>query len=93
VQRGPDGAFVFVVSTANQTNHIAKMRPIKVAQIDNGEALIDDGLEIGETVVVDGQYKLQDGSKVRPADPMGGTGSAHKKWQGKSEGTNQIQKP
>ena len=95
VQRGPDGAFAFVVSAAkdNPTNQIAKMRPIKVAQIDNGEALIDDGLEAGETVVVDGQYKLQDGSRVKPAEPAGGSGGAHKKWPGKSQGTNQVNKP
>jgi multidrug efflux system membrane fusion protein len=93
VQRGPDGAFAFVVSTTDQTNHIAKMRPIKVAQIDNGEALIDDGLEAGETVVVDGQYKLQDGSRVKPAEPAGGPGGARKKWPGKSQGTNQVNKP
>ena len=94
VQRGPDGAFAFVVSAAkdNPTNQIAKMRPIKVAQIDNGEALIDDGLEAGETVVVDGQYKLQDGSRVRPSAPAGG-GGLRKNWQGKNSGTNQIQKP
>lgn len=95
VQRGPDGAFAFVVSDApdGSTNRIAKMRPIKVAQIDNGEALIDDGLEPGEVVVVDGQYKLQDGSKIRPAAPAGGSGSSRKNWPGKNSGTNQIQKP
>jgi len=95
VQRGPDGAFAFIVSAAkdNPTNQIAKMRPIKVAQIDNGEALIDDGLKAGETVVVDGQYKLQDGSRVKPAEPAGGPGGARKKWPGKSQGTNQVNKP
>jgi multidrug efflux system membrane fusion protein len=81
VQRGPDGAFAFVVS-GSQTN-----------QIDNGEALISDGLQPGEVVVVDGQYKLQDGSKIRPAEPTGGSGGARKNWQGKNPGTNQVNKP
>ena len=40
------------------------MRPIKVAQTEGNEALIDDGLQSGEQVVVDGQYKLQPGSRV-----------------------------
>jgi len=40
------------------------MRPVTVNQIDNGLALIDDGLQEGEQVVVDGQYKLQPGAKV-----------------------------
>ena len=92
VQRGPDGAFAFVVS-GDTTNQTVKMRPIKVAQIDNGEALIDDGLKAGEVVVVDGQYKLQDGSKIRAAEPAGAAGGSRKKWPDKSQGTNQVKKP
>ena len=84
VQRGPDGSFAYVAS-GEATNQTVKMRPIKVAQIDNGEALIADGLTPGEIVVVDGQYKLQDGSKVRPAESSGGgSGGGHKKGQDKS---------
>jgi len=95
VQRGPNGAFAFVVSEApdGSTNRIARMRSIKVAQIDNGEALIDDGLDAGETVVVDGQYKLQDGSKVRPVAPTGDASGARKSWPRKNPCANQIQKP
>ena len=92
VQRGPDGAFAFVVS-GDTTNQTVKMRPIKVAQIDNGEALIDDGLKAGEVVIVDGQYKLQDGSKIRAAEPAGAAGGARKKWQDKNQSTNQVKKP
>ena len=40
------------------------IRPIKVAQISEGQALIDSGLQANEQVVVDGQYKLQPGSHV-----------------------------
>lgn len=42
-----------------------KIRPVNVVQIEAGEALIDSGLKAGEPVVVDGQYKLQDGSPVK----------------------------
>lgn len=42
-----------------------KVRPVNVVQIEAGEALIDSGLKAGEPVVVDGQYKLQDGSPVK----------------------------
>jgi multidrug efflux system membrane fusion protein len=76
VQRGPQGAFAFVI-TAGGT---VEMRPIQVAQIDSGTALIDKGLEVGERVVVDGQYKLQVGSKVTvnadAAGPAGGLKAA-----------------
>ena len=61
VQRGPEGAFAFVI----QDDQTVAMRPLKVGQMDGGEALIEDGLKPGETVVVDGQYKLQDGSHVQ----------------------------
>jgi multidrug efflux system membrane fusion protein len=40
------------------------IRPIKVAQISDGQALIDSGLQPNEQVVVDGQYKLQPGIRV-----------------------------
>ena len=92
VQRGPDGAFAFV-ATGDATNQTVQMRPIKVAQIEDGVALIDEGLAAGEIVVVDGQYKLQNGSKVKAAEPAGGSGGAHKKWQDKSQGTKPARNP
>jgi multidrug efflux system membrane fusion protein len=63
VQRGPEGAFAFVI----QDDQTVSIHPLKVAQIEGGEALIDEGLKPGERVVVDGQYKLQPGSRVQPA--------------------------
>ena len=61
VQQGPNGPYAYVI---NSDNTVA-MRPIKVAQISDGQALIDSGLEANEQVVVDGQYKLQPGAHVR----------------------------
>ncbi len=61
VQRGPQGPFAFVIK-ADET---VEIRPVKVGPIEKGEALIEEGLELGERVVVDGQYKLQPGSKVK----------------------------
>jgi multidrug efflux system membrane fusion protein len=60
VQSGPNGSYVYVI----QPDHTVQTRPVKVAQVDNNEALIDDGLTAGEKVVVDGQYKLRPGAKV-----------------------------
>jgi membrane fusion protein, multidrug efflux system len=45
-----------------------KVAPRSGAQIGYGETLIEDGLRPGERVVVDGQYKLQQGSRVKMAD-------------------------
>jgi multidrug efflux system membrane fusion protein len=67
IQRGPDGSFAFVIND-DQT---VDMRPVKVALIEDGEAIVSHGLEPGEKVVVDGQYKLQKGSRVK-ADQSGG---------------------
>jgi multidrug efflux system membrane fusion protein len=63
VQRGPQGAFAFVI----KADDTVEVRPVTVGPIENGEALIEEGLEFGERIVVDGQYKLQPGSKVKSA--------------------------
>jgi membrane fusion protein, multidrug efflux system len=60
VLQGPQGPYVYVV---NPDSSVA-IRPIKVAQISEGQALIDSGLKANEQVVVDGQYKLQPGVHV-----------------------------
>lgn len=74
VQRGPQGTYAYVV----KPDQTVEMRPIKVAQSKDGVALIDDGLQAGEEVVVDGQYKLQPGAKVSggSASARGATGAA-----------------
>ncbi len=77
IQRGPDGPFAFVIS-----NDVAQVRPVKVApQIEQNLALVEAGLEAGERVVVDGQYKLQAGSRVKlaeAAEPGPALGSGQK---------------
>jgi multidrug efflux system membrane fusion protein len=60
VQRGPKGAYAYVID-ADDT---VAIRPVTVAQISEGQALIDSGLKANEQVVVDGQYKLQPGTHV-----------------------------
>jgi multidrug efflux system membrane fusion protein len=67
VQRGPEGPFAFVI----KEGQTVEIRPIKVGQIEQGEALIEEGLKPGEQVVVDGQYRLQKGSKIKIADSRG----------------------
>jgi multidrug efflux system membrane fusion protein len=67
VQTGQQGSYVFVV-TAEGT---AELRPVKVNRADEREAVIDEGLSVGETVVTDGQLRLVPGSRVeaREATP------------------------
>ena len=60
IQQGPAGAYAYVVNPDDTVS----IRQVKVAQISDGQALIDSGLSANEQVVVDGQYKLQPGTHV-----------------------------
>ena len=59
-QAGPAGAFVFVMR-ADQTVGVQK---VTVARSTGAEAVVSAGLDGGERVVVDGQSRLVNGSKV-----------------------------
>jgi len=60
VQQGSNGAYAYVINPDTSV----EVRPVKVAQVSDGQALIDSGLKANEQVVVDGQYKLQAGTHV-----------------------------
>ena len=60
IQHGPNGTYAFVI----KEDQTVEIRPLRVGQVDGGEALVEEGLQAGEQVVVEGQYKLQKGSKV-----------------------------
>jgi multidrug efflux system membrane fusion protein len=60
IQRGPQGAFIYVVKLDNTV----AVRPVTVGETQAGEAAITAGLSAGEIVVVDGAERLRDGSKV-----------------------------
>jgi membrane fusion protein, multidrug efflux system len=62
VQRGPQGTFVFVV----KPDKTVEVRPVTVAIAQNNLSSIASGLTPNETVVTDGQDKLQAGSRVEP---------------------------
>lgn len=61
VQRGQQGEYVFVV----KNDSTVESRPVTVSRSDPREAVIEKGLEPGETVVTDGQLRLQQGTKVQ----------------------------
>ena len=60
IQRGPQGAFVYVVK-ADQT---VEIRAVTVGVTEGDEAAVNSGLSPEEAVVVDGTEKLREGSKV-----------------------------
>lgn len=63
VQHGPDGLFAYVVDAASSA---ATRRKIRVGYQDDSKAEITDGLQGGETLVLDGQSRLQEGTRVTP---------------------------
>jgi multidrug efflux system membrane fusion protein len=72
ILRGPQGTYVFAVDADNKV----KVKSITLAESNAGMAGISSGLAEGDVVVVDGQDKLQNGSKVDPhTQRVGGGGS------------------
>jgi membrane fusion protein, multidrug efflux system len=61
VQEGPTGKYVYVV----KPDDTVARRNVEVASIQDGIAVIDKGLEAGDKVVVDGQYRLTEGARVK----------------------------
>jgi multidrug efflux system membrane fusion protein len=60
VLQGPQGSYAYVI----KGDGTVAISPVKIAQIWQGQALVDSGLTADEQVVVDGQYKLQPGTHV-----------------------------
>lgn len=60
VQQGLSGSYVYVIGS----DGTVQMRPVAVSQVSEGQALVDSGLRANETIVVDGQYRLQPGAVV-----------------------------
>ena len=63
VNRGPKGQFVFVVGPDRK----AVMRPVKIGGSQGAVSMVSSGVRPGETVVIDGQMTLKNGSLVRIA--------------------------
>jgi len=65
IQRSQDGEFVWLIDA----NRKARNQPVKVRSIQDGVAVIEQGVRANDRVVVDGQYKLREGvvvAEVRP---------------------------
>ena len=71
IQRGPQGTYVYVVSGGD----IVNIRTVTIAQTTGNNIGISSGINPGDVVVIDGQDKLQDNSKVvTSTSPTGGAG-------------------
>ena len=72
IQRGPQGTYVYAAGSDNT----AKIRTVTIAQTTGNSVGLNAGLNPGEVVVIDGQDKLQDGTKINPSPAAGASGSA-----------------
>lgn len=66
VQRGPDGDYVYLL----QAGDTVKMQTV-VQGIEDGDSHVQivKGLKAGDRVVSEGQFRLKQGSKVKPLKP------------------------
>jgi multidrug efflux system membrane fusion protein len=80
VQRGPGGAFVYVLGD----DGLAHMRSVTTGRQDENLVVVVSGLAAGETVVTSGFSRLSDGAKVRiaNADEPGAQTPADQKREG-----------
>ena len=60
LQQGPNGRYLFAIKPDNTV----EMRTVDVSQTDQDVAVIKKGLSAGERIVVDGQFRLEQGTKV-----------------------------
>lgn len=74
ILRGPHGAYVYSVNPDKSVQD----KPVTVALTQGDTTVVTSGVNAGETVVTDGQDKLQPGSHIEPRNsaPSKGSGGA-----------------
>jgi multidrug efflux system membrane fusion protein len=60
IQRGPQGYFVWRI----QPDNTAQAQPVQAGAPQGDLTVVDDGLSAGDRIVVNGQYRLQAGTRV-----------------------------
>jgi multidrug efflux system membrane fusion protein len=61
VQAGSEGAYVYVVAAGN----VAKVHLVTVVSVEGNETIIGRGVSAGDTVVTEGQFRLEPDAVVR----------------------------
>jgi multidrug efflux system membrane fusion protein len=71
IQRGPQGTYVYAAASDNT----AKIRLVTIALTTGNSVGLSAGLNPGDVVIIDGQDKLQDGTKINPSPATGTNGA------------------
>ncbi len=66
VQEGREGHYAYVI----KPDDTVERRAVEIASIQDGIAVVSKGLSPGERVVVDGQYRLTNGARVKLLEPV-----------------------
>lgn len=62
LQTGQQGVYVFVI----KPDSTAEVRPVTVERVQGNMSVVSKGLEVGERVVLEGQLRLTNGTRVEP---------------------------
>jgi multidrug efflux system membrane fusion protein len=81
VQTGQDGQFVFLVK-----GDAVDQQPVTVGQRVGEDVVIEKGLQAGQTVVTEGQLRLEAGTKIQTGGGAGGRGNRGGRAQGQGQG-------
>jgi len=68
---GPNGYYAYVI----KPDDTVERRAVDIASIQDGIAVVTKGLSPGERIVVDGQYRLTEGVRVKSTAPQTGAAS------------------
>jgi multidrug efflux system membrane fusion protein len=74
VQTGQNGSYVYVV----KADRTVEMRPITTGARVDQDMVVNQGLQLGETVVTEGQLRLAPGSRVAVRDAGGASAGSSK---------------
>jgi len=73
IQRGPDGLYTWVVKNDNTV----EQRSIETVPVDTDTAIVSKGVAPGEQVVVNGQYRLDPGTRVTAKTGLSASGAGN----------------
>ena len=81
VQTGQDGTYVFVV----KADRTVESRPVVTGARVDQDLVVESGLQVGETVVAEGQLRLAPGMRVQlPGEGRGGRGGGQRGGPGQA---------
>ena len=88
VQTGQDGQFVFLVKPDNTV----AQQPVTVGQRIGEDVVVEKGLEAGQTVVTEGQLRLEAGTRIQTGDGRQGGGGRRGAPEGRAGRAGQARR-